>query len=141
MLAEARRELPREGLLPGSMVAEQKPDGFRALLFARPGLVMLQSRNGADLTLAFPEIAAAASALGEGLVLDGELVVPFEGRLHFGQLQHRARRRGRGAAVAAVEHPAYLITGARTGSRVARCGRNAASQQVNGACSTHHPMA
>lgn len=109
MLAEARRELPRDGLLPGRLVAEQKPDGFRAVLFARPGMVMLQSRNGADLTPAFPEIAAAASALGEGLVLDGELVVPYEGRLHFGQLQHRARRRGHGAASAAIEHPAYLI--------------------------------
>ncbi|WP_224338898.1 ATP-dependent DNA ligase [Streptomyces olivaceus] len=84
MLAEARRELPRDGVLPGHLVAEQKPDGFRAALFARPGLVMLQSRHGADLSSAFPEIIASASALGEGLVLDGELVVPHEGRLHFG---------------------------------------------------------
>ncbi|MFE3169224.1 ATP-dependent DNA ligase [Streptomyces sp. NPDC059224] len=109
MLAGARRELPRDGTLPGHLVAEQKLDGFRTLLFARPGLVMLQSRNGADLTPAFPEISAAASALGEGLVLDAELVVPYEGRLHFGRLQQRARRRGRGAAAAAMEHPAYLI--------------------------------
>lgn len=70
---------------------------------------MLQSRQGADLTGAFPDIAAAATELGEALVLDAELVVPYEGRLHFGELQRRARRRGRGAVQAAAEGPAYLI--------------------------------
>ncbi|MFJ1607030.1 ATP-dependent DNA ligase [Streptomyces sp. NPDC088253] len=109
MLAEAHRALPADNTLPGYLVAEQKPDGFRAVLFARVGQVMLQSRHGRDLTPAFPEIAAAASVLGEDLVVDGELVVPHEGRLHFGQLQNRARRRGRGAVAAAAEHPAYLI--------------------------------
>ncbi|MEU5257034.1 ATP-dependent DNA ligase [Streptomyces longwoodensis] len=109
MLAEARRELPRDRALPGYLVAEQKPDGFRAVLFAQAGRVMLQSRNGANMTPVFPEIAAAAAALEEDLVLDGELVVPHEGLLHFGQLQNRARRRGRGAVAAAAEHPAYLI--------------------------------
>ncbi|MGW7662952.1 ATP-dependent DNA ligase [Streptomyces sp. NPDC054756] len=97
MLAEARRALPPDRLLPGHLVAEQKPDGFRAVLFARPGLVMVQSRRGTDLTPAFPEIATAASTLSAALVLDGELVVAAEGRLHFGELQKRARRRGRSA--------------------------------------------
>ncbi|MFE6523738.1 hypothetical protein [Streptomyces sp. NPDC057794] len=109
MLAEARRQLPPDQALPRDWTAEQKPDGFRVILFARPGLVVLQSRQGADLTGAFPDIAAAASALREALVLDGELVVPHEGRLHFGELQRRARRRGRGAVEAAAERPAYLI--------------------------------
>ncbi|MEU1916197.1 ATP-dependent DNA ligase [Streptomyces massasporeus] len=109
MLAEARRELPPDSAVPGRLVAEQKPDGFRALLFARNDRIILQSRNGADLTSAFPDIADAASALEEDLVLDGELVVPHGGRLHFGQLQNRARRRGRGAVAAAAEHPAHLI--------------------------------
>ena len=109
MLATARRQLPPDGTLPGQWVAEQKPDGFRAILFARPGLVMVQSRQGADLTSAFPDIAAAATGLVEALVLDGELVVPHEGRLHFGELQNRARRRGRSAVQAAADRPAYLI--------------------------------
>ncbi|QMV12126.1 ATP-dependent DNA ligase [Streptomyces lincolnensis] len=109
MLAEARRQLPPDEALPQDWVAEQKPDGFRAILFARPGFVMLQSRQGADLTGAFPDIAAAATEPGEALVLDGELVVPHEGRLHFEELQRRARRRGRGAVQAAAERPAYLI--------------------------------
>ncbi|MEV8548175.1 ATP-dependent DNA ligase [Streptomyces sp. NPDC051572] len=109
MLAEARRQLPPAGALPGEMIMEAKADGFRAILFARRGLVMLQSRQGSDLTGAFPDIAAAAADLGEEVVLDGELVVPHEGRLHFGELQRRARRRGPGALQAAAAHPAYLI--------------------------------
>ncbi|WP_307042661.1 ATP-dependent DNA ligase [Streptomyces achromogenes] len=74
MLAEARRQLPPEQALPRDWTAEQKPDGFRAILFARPGLIMLQSRQGADLTGAFPDIAAAASELSEALVLDGVML-------------------------------------------------------------------
>ncbi|MEV7889927.1 ATP-dependent DNA ligase [Streptomyces sp. NPDC002817] len=108
MLAEARRELPPDGAFPGEMIMEQKWDGYRAIVFARPGHVMIQSRNGADLTSAFPEIATAAAALEEPMVLDGELVVLHQGRLHFGALQSRARRRGRSALDAATELPAYL---------------------------------
>ncbi|MEU3862475.1 ATP-dependent DNA ligase [Streptomyces sp. NPDC028722] len=109
MLAEAWPVLPPARALPGGLVMEQKPDGYRALLFARPGHVFLQSRNGADLTPSFPDVAAAAPALDRPVVLDGELVVVQGGRLHFGVLQARARRRGRGAAMAAVERPAHLI--------------------------------
>ncbi|MFG3205311.1 ATP-dependent DNA ligase [Streptomyces sp. NPDC048192] len=109
MLAEAWSVLPPDRALPGGLAYEQKPDGYRTILFARPGHAFLQSRNGADLTPAFPDLAAAALALGQPLVLDGELVVVHDGRLHFGALQTRARRRGRGAAQAAAEQPAHLI--------------------------------
>ncbi|MFF9496547.1 ATP-dependent DNA ligase [Streptomyces flaveolus] len=109
MLAEARSELPPERALPGGLAYEQKPDGYRALLFAGPGRAYLQSRNGADLSGAFPEITAAGRALREPLVLDGELVVATGGRLDFGQLQQRARRRGAGARQAARTAPAHLI--------------------------------
>ncbi|MFI9339994.1 ATP-dependent DNA ligase [Streptomyces sp. NPDC052773] len=109
MLADARPALPRDAALPGGLAFEQKPDGYRALLFAGSDHAHLQSRNGADLTGAFPEIAAAGRVLGGPLVLDGELVVAHDGRLHFGELQHRARRRGTGARQAAAERPANLI--------------------------------
>ncbi|MGC2998521.1 hypothetical protein ACPF8X_09090 [Streptomyces sp. G35A] len=71
MLAEVRPALPREAALPSGLVFEQKPDGFRALLFAGLSRAHLQSRNGADLTSAFPEIAAAGRTLPGPLVLDG----------------------------------------------------------------------
>ncbi|MEU6597890.1 ATP-dependent DNA ligase [Streptomyces flaveolus] len=109
MLAEPWTALPPERALPGGLAYEQKTDGYRALLFARPGHAHIQSRNGADLTGAFPDLAAAALALDRPLVLDGELVVVHEGRLHFGALQTRARRRGRGALQAAADRPAHLI--------------------------------
>lgn len=109
MLAGSRRELPPDGALPGTLQFEQKADGFRAIVFARADLVRVQSRQGMDLTPAFPDIARAVARLDPGLVLDGELVVPHEGRLDFGELQRRARRRGRGAAQAAKQLPAYLI--------------------------------
>ncbi|MEV8597624.1 ATP-dependent DNA ligase [Streptomyces sp. NPDC052012] len=109
MLAEAWRTLPPEGALPGGLAMEQKADGFRAIVFAQPDRVLVQSRRGADLTPAFPDIAAAAARLPETLVLDGELVVPAHGRLDFGELQRRTRRRGRSAVQASDERPAYLI--------------------------------
>lgn len=50
MLAEARPGLPPERALPGGLAFEQKPDGYRVVLFAGPGRAHLQSRNGADLS-------------------------------------------------------------------------------------------
>ncbi|MFF1933639.1 ATP-dependent DNA ligase, partial [Streptomyces sp. NPDC058228] len=108
MLARAQQQLPNDNILSG-LVAEQKLDGFRAIIFARSDLVRIQSRQGADLTGAFPDLRAAAVALEEDLVLDGELVVFREGKLDFVALQQRARRRGRTAAAAIRDQPAHLI--------------------------------
>jgi ATP-dependent DNA ligase len=44
MPTEAWRELPPDEALPGGWVAEQKPDGVRTIVFARPGRVVVQSR-------------------------------------------------------------------------------------------------
>ncbi|OIV39359.1 ATP-dependent DNA ligase [Mangrovactinospora gilvigrisea] len=109
MLAADRGELPADGALAGGLRFEQKVDGFRAILFARPGRVLLHSRQGKDLTEAFPDLAAAAARLREPVVLDGELVVYHDGRLDFAQLQQRARRSARTATRAAAAHPAALI--------------------------------
>jgi ATP-dependent DNA ligase len=108
MLAQARDTLPRAGEVPDAFW-QQKADGYRCLAFIRSGTVFLQSRRGADLTPAFPEFTIAAGGIGEDLVVDGELVVFHDGRLDFGALQQRARRRGRGAVEAARAAPAYLV--------------------------------
>jgi ATP-dependent DNA ligase len=47
--------------------------------------------------------------LNEALVLDGELVVPHKGKLHFTELQRCARLRGRNALHASGGRRAYLI--------------------------------
>ncbi|MEU0228184.1 ATP-dependent DNA ligase [Streptomyces sp. NPDC006284] len=97
--------------LPPGAAAEPKWDGYRAQL-ARwaDGRVLLRSRQGTDMTGAFPEIRAAALAQLPEAGLDGELVVWEGERLAFERLQQRlARRRGTGALAAASTWPAHLV--------------------------------
>jgi len=55
---------------------EFKWDGFRAVVVVADGVPSATSRNGHDLTPAFPELTSMAEALGPvSAVLDGELVV------------------------------------------------------------------
>ncbi len=72
---------------------EIKFDGVRAVGYARDGGVRLFSRNDRDITSSYPEIASsgiAAAGLGDGAVVDGELVaLDARGRPDFGLLQHR----------------------------------------------------
>jgi ATP-dependent DNA ligase len=109
MLARPAERLPRPGALPGGAVYEQKLDGYRTVVFARAGRGYVQSRRGADLGRAFPEIARAAAVLPEDAVFDGELVILKEGRLDFQALQQRARHSGTSAARLARELPAHVI--------------------------------
>lgn len=62
MFAEARTELPHVTALPGGLAYERKLDGHRAILLVGRNGVYLQSRNGAQLTEAFPDIAEPARA-------------------------------------------------------------------------------
>ncbi|MFF9457981.1 ATP-dependent DNA ligase [Streptomyces flaveolus] len=98
--------------LPPGFAAEPKRDGYRAQLgrFA-DGRVLLRSRQGTDMTGAFPEIRDAALAqLPDNTALDGELVVWESDRLAFDRLQQRlARRRGAGALAAARTWPAHCV--------------------------------
>ncbi|MEU9415874.1 hypothetical protein [Streptomyces sp. NPDC048272] len=107
MPARSVTALPSSGARP--VLFEQKADGFRALVFTGPK-PYLQSRRGADLGPAFPEITQVAAALGVEAVVDAELVVWHNGRLDFTALQHRARLRGARAERASREQPAHLIT-------------------------------
>ncbi|MGW1596658.1 ATP-dependent DNA ligase [Streptomyces sp. NPDC002343] len=86
-------------------------DGFRAQLAVHTGgRVLLRSRQGTDMTGAFPEIRAAAVAqLPANTGLDGELVVWESGRLAFERLQQRLARRGPDAAEAARRWPAHYV--------------------------------
>jgi ATP-dependent DNA ligase len=104
----ARPAASRWGI-SGGLVMKQKPDGFRVIVFVRAGSVVVQSRGGANLAPGFPEIAEAASAIGEDVVLNGELVVAYQDRLDFTELQRRASRTGRGAARATLTRPAHVI--------------------------------
>ena len=63
----------------GAIAAEDKYDGIRVQLHLHEGQVALFGRDANDITVAFPEIAAAAAQLSESLVLDGEIVAFEEG--------------------------------------------------------------
>jgi ATP-dependent DNA ligase len=111
MLAQARETLPPLGTGP-AMAVEPKFDGFRALLYTplrEGGPVLLQTRRGSLVQDRFPDLAAAARSLPNGLVLDGELaVLDQQGQLSFTALQRRATA-GRNTRALAAELPAHFI--------------------------------
>jgi ATP-dependent DNA ligase len=113
MLAAPVTVLPGPGALRGGSWYEPKFDGYRALVFIDEmrgrRTARVQSRRGADLTDAFPDIAAAAAAqLDGGTVVDGELVIWTEGRPDFPSLQRRLARRRTAGALSGSE-PAHLL--------------------------------
>jgi len=63
----------------GSVAVEDKYDGIRVQLHLHEGQVALFGRDATDITVAFPEIAAAASLLPGSLILDGEVIAFEEG--------------------------------------------------------------
>jgi DNA ligase-1 len=63
----------------GAIAVEDKYDGIRVQLHLHEGQVALYGRDANDITVAFPEIAAAAAQLSESLVLDGEIIAFEEG--------------------------------------------------------------
>ena len=83
MLAKAADQVPPqpEGTGPGRAEHlwsyEPKWDGFRVIIFRTGDEVILGSRGGKDLARYFPEMVDAVLAeLPDGIVVDGELVVP-----------------------------------------------------------------
>ncbi|UCM91242.1 non-homologous end-joining DNA ligase [Streptomyces marincola] len=94
-----------EGELPtGPWAYEYKWDGYRCCLRAAPdGTTRLTSRNGNELTAAYPELTGLPPAAFGGLatVLDGEVVaLDPAGRPDFGLLQRRGRQRPAGGRAA-----------------------------------------
>jgi DNA ligase-1 len=82
-------------------ILEWKWDGIRAQLVRRGGSVHLWSRGEELITHRFPEIAAAATRLPDGTVLDGEVLAYRDGRpLPFSALQQRIGRQKQVAQMA-----------------------------------------
>ena len=78
---------------PAEWLIEWKWDGIRAQLVRRAGAVHLWSRGEELITQRFPEIAAAATRLPDGTVLDGEVLAFRNDRpLPFSALQQRIGR-------------------------------------------------
>lgn len=89
---------------------EPKWDGFRCIAFRDGDEVRLQSKSGRPLGRYFPDVVEAIGGLGlRAFVLDGELVIPVEGRLSFDQLQLRLHPAESRVRKLVAEHPAVLI--------------------------------
>lgn len=92
---------------------EIKWDGIRAIARSEPGRIHLLTRNGNDVTAAYPELRALNRALGShSALLDGEIVAFDEqGKPSFQALQPRIHLRGETAVrrEAAVTPVTYAI--------------------------------
>jgi ATP-dependent DNA ligase len=89
---------------------EPKWDGFRCLTFRAGREVDIRARSGKSLSRFFPEVLANLRALPHPtLVLDGELVVPFDGEMSFDALQMRLHPAQSRIDRLAGETPATLI--------------------------------
>jgi DNA ligase-1 len=75
--AEAMERLSE--IAAGAIAVEDKYDGIRVQIHIADGQVALYGRDANEITVAFPEIAAAAAQLPESLVLDGEIIAFEEG--------------------------------------------------------------
>ncbi len=103
MLAELSHEVPE-----GDYLYEPKWDGFRAIVFRDGDEVYIQSKAGQPLARYFPELVEALRSLKQKqFVVDGEIVVPVQGRISFDDLllrMHPAESRVRKLA---AETPAH----------------------------------
>jgi ATP-dependent DNA ligase len=89
---------------------EPKWDGFRCLAFRDGGRVELQSKGEKPLTRYFPEIVEALRRVkAERFVVDGELIVPREGRLSFDDLLQRIHPAESRVTKLARETPAQFV--------------------------------
>jgi DNA ligase-1 len=103
-----------DGPLPGpppDWLVEWKYDGIRGQMIRRAGEAFLWSRGEELINTAFPDLLAAADALPDGTVLDGEILVWPSGQERpapFALLQRRLGRKAPGRTLLA-ECPAAFV--------------------------------
>ena len=106
MEAESVDELPAGD----GWIFEPKWDGFRCLAFRDGDKVRLQSKAGKPLGRYFPDMVELLLGLSaRRFVLDGELVIPVEGRLSFDDLLLRIHPAASRVKLLAETHPARFV--------------------------------
>ncbi len=92
-------------------VHEVKWDGIRALGEVQGGAFRLTNRTGGDITVTYPEVAAGADGLPDGIVVDGEVVaLDGQGRPSFHEIMPRMHVRDAGRARRwAAERPVTFV--------------------------------
>ena len=93
----------------GGWQYEPKWDGFRCIAFRDGAKVRLQSKAGKPLDRYFPDVVESVRALGAArCVLDGEIVIPVDGRLSFDELLLRIHPAASRVKTLVAAHPARL---------------------------------
>ena len=93
----------------GDWILEWKWDGIRSQLLRRGWRTFLWSRGEELITERFPEIEALGAVIGEGTVIDGEVLPWKDGKpMLFAQLQRRIGRKALGKRIL-EEVPAVLL--------------------------------
>lgn len=69
---------------------EIKFDGFRALIFASPQEVKIQSRNKHNITFLYPELQSIKKLVKNNVIFDGEIICTENGYPSFAKLQQRS---------------------------------------------------
>lgn len=96
--------------IPPGMQYEAKWDGFRAIVHRDGDEVVIGSRTGKPLTRYFPEVVTAVREnLPARCVIDGEIVLPYEGRLDFDRLSERIHPADSRVRMLAGQIPASLV--------------------------------
>jgi ATP-dependent DNA ligase len=94
----------------GTWSIEPKWDGFRSIIFRDGDEVEIGSRNEKPMTRYFPDVVEAVkAAFPSRCVVDGEIVVPQDGRLEFETLQQRIHPAESRVRKLAAETPAHFI--------------------------------
>jgi ATP-dependent DNA ligase len=89
---------------------EPKWDGFRCLAFRDRSSVRIQSKAGKPLGRYFPDVVEALGALeAKRFVLDGEIVIPVNGRLSFDELLLRVHPAESRVRTLVAAHRARLV--------------------------------
>src|SRR4051812_32197110 len=110
MLAKAVKQLPLPDTVPGGVTYEPKWDGFRCIVFRDGDEVELGSRNERPLTRYFPDVVEAVKAgLPGRCVVDGEIVIATDGRLHFEALPLRLHPPGSRGRKLGAGTPAEVV--------------------------------
>ena len=94
----------------GDWVHEVKWDGIRAAVDVSPDGVVVRSRNGRDISVAFPELQRLADTVPDAL-LDGEIIALDRGIPSFARLAERIHvaDRARAAALARSVPATYMV--------------------------------
>jgi len=103
--------VPAEPFSGKEWLFEIKWDGYRCLCYLESDATVLRSRNLLDLTPRFPELSRLHERVRRlPAILDGEIIVPVDGRPSFSAIQQRGHAGDPArAARAAAEMPALFI--------------------------------